>query len=741
MRLRGPRHAIASSPGSPERGTKPVRLFVMMSCKKNSKFDRPSTLDLAHGFEPFTQREVSPVIRACLIASSIMIIGAAAPIARAADGWTYTVIATNVSPRTETSYAINDLGHVVYAGRELLPGGQEREVIRKWNGVTTTTLAESAPYTPNVDPPPFGVARLDVNNSGQVIFHSGNPPTGLFRLDAGNAVAVESGPYDASGHRGSNNAVLNDSNQTVFQAVAGGISTFFGIRVVTERPGATLTDTHVYAPFSPTSVSSRGPTINDHGDTAINVVEQISSTNRVRFRLARRDTGAIEDSILVTGSGARVFSYAALNDLRFGASVVSDGELSPKRALMVVPQDGSGVAGIVEVARAGSGGVLSLGNGIAISNTNLVAFSGVRADASGVAREFIAVKDAGVEPVIVVSSGDTLGPGGPLIDLHGSVSGEGFLHMQALNTRGEMVFYARVGGVDSFVRATPLPGVVSGNPILPPPEDILPDEGWRFAACPGLSEGLPGGGRRCIAGIAGPAYFDPPVASGYLFTSEDATLRFSSVVVPAPLPGGDASFNVEFNGGSQPLVAGVQFDFETFVPGGVSAFRITGIDLAEGLDPEDPAAFVTGLTFAPGAAEDATFTMVPIVENTDDFDGDGVIASQDNCPLDFNVDQADGDGDGVGNVCDNCPSTANPSQADSDGDGEGDACETVVARVCSVDADGDIDRDDIALITAARNRPASGANDPRDVDLNGIINVNDARACTLRCDRAACAAQ
>jgi hypothetical protein len=212
-------------------------------------------------------------------------------------------------------------------------------------------------------------------------------------------------------------------------------------------------------------------------------------------------------------------------------------------------------------------------------------------------------------------------------------------------------------------------------------------------------------------------------------------------LIPAPLPDGDGAFTVEFNGGSAALVAGQLFDFETFVPGGVNSFRITGIDLGEALDPDDPTAFVTGLTFASGASEHASFTMVPIVENTDDFDGDGVIASQDNCPVAYNADQADGDLDDVGNVCDNCPSTPNPAQADFDGDGEGDACETVVARVCSVDADGDIDRNDITLITAARNTPASGPNDLRDVDANGVINVNDARACTLRCDRPACAAQ
>jgi hypothetical protein len=58
---------------------------------------------------------------------------------------------------------------------------------------------------------------------------------------------------------------------------------------------------------------------------------------------------------------------------------------------------------------------------------------------------------------------------------------------------------------------------------------------------------------------------------------------------------------------------------------------------------------------------------------------------------------------------------------------------------CDVDVDGDIDRNDIALITQARNLPASGPTDPRDPDRDLTITVNDARICTQRCTRAQCA--
>ena len=47
-----------------------------------------------------------------------------------------------------------------------------------------------------------------------------------------------------------------------------------------------------------------------------------------------------------------------------------------------------------------------------------------------------------------------------------------------------------------------------------------------------------------------------------------------------------------------------------------------------------------------------TEEQVIAAANLADFDGDGIVNAQDNCPTVFNPDQADSDGDGVGNVCD-----------------------------------------------------------------------------------------
>lgn len=58
---------------------------------------------------------------------------------------------------------------------------------------------------------------------------------------------------------------------------------------------------------------------------------------------------------------------------------------------------------------------------------------------------------------------------------------------------------------------------------------------------------------------------------------------------------------------------------------------------------------------------------------------------------------------------------------------------------CDADGDDDVDRDDIGLILSARNTPASGPDDPRDRDGDGVITVLDGRKCVLDCTRPRCA--
>jgi len=97
----------------------------------------------------------------------------------------------------------------------------------------------------------------------------------------------------------------------------------------------------------------------------------------------------------------------------------------------------------------------------------------------------------------------------------------------------------------------------------------------------------------------------------------------------------------------------------------------------------------------------------------------------------------DADRDGVTNAADNCPTFPNSDQADSIGNGVGDICRT--PQVCDVDGNGVIDSRDISYILAARGLPAAGPDpDPRDANGDGVITIDDARICTLRCTRTGC---
>lgn len=116
-------------------------------------------------------------------------------------------------------------------------------------------------------------------------------------------------------------------------------------------------------------------------------------------------------------------------------------------------------------------------------------------------------------------------------------------------------------------------------------------------------------------------------------------------------------------------------------------------------------------------------------ENPLDFDNDGLVDDEDNCPFHANSDQVEGDrnggGDGRGDPCDNCPLIANEDQADQDSDGFGDACDN--------DQDGDFELDLRDNCPAAANASqidadSDGEGDACDTDIDGddVANAKDA---------------
>jgi probable HAF family extracellular repeat protein len=143
-------------------------------------------------------------------------------------------------------------------------------------------------------------------------------------------------------------------------------------------------------------------------------------------------------------------------------------------------------------------------------------------------------------------------------------------------------------------------GTTPGNPFLPTPNPDNPN-GFSFVNV------------RVIPGRF--FYIDPDVAVGYDYSVTGGPL-FASVLIPNALPNGDSNFTLELPGfGNYSLIAGTAFDLLGVNPLGFSNFRISDIDLAEMLDPTNPTAFVTGLTFT--AAGTVTVNQNPIVQNTD----------------------------------------------------------------------------------------------------------------------------
>ena len=146
------------------------------------------------------------------------------------------------------------------------------------------------------------------------------------------------------------------------------------------------------------------------------------------------------------------------------------------------------------------------------------------------------------------------------------------------------------------------------NPLMPAPKlisDPKPDE-FKFNVVIG---DLGVGNSKST-----PIYVDPVLAVGYDYQILSGP-NFDSVLLPHI---GDGLFDLFF---FDPVLSQWVFDSNVeagvthlFGSGGIDRFRILGIDASAALDPNNPNAFVTGLTFTdPGAVD---FTMTPISTDT-----------------------------------------------------------------------------------------------------------------------------
>lgn len=106
-------------------------------------------------------------------------------------------------------------------------------------------------------------------------------------------------------------------------------------------------------------------------------------------------------------------------------------------------------------------------------------------------------------------------------------------------------------------------------------------------------------------------YFDPFVAAGYDFTVADGDPLITEAIFPTI--GGSLYSIYTLDDLVNPLFTGISggttIDFTGLFPGGIKGFALRGIDISAGLDPNDPTAFVTGLTFA--RSGQVTLTQTP----------------------------------------------------------------------------------------------------------------------------------
>jgi len=127
------------------------------------------------------------------------------------------------------------------------------------------------------------------------------------------------------------------------------------------------------------------------------------------------------------------------------------------------------------------------------------------------------------------------------------------------------------------IRDGALPGETPGNPIMP----VVTDGGWSFDFNVDLNEQV---------------FIDPDVAVGYDYISDSGD-NFASVLLPTGFDDNIFALWLMTNQGWQYAEDITGGNWYTFAAGGVSSFRILGIDINNMVDPNNTTAFVTGLTF------------------------------------------------------------------------------------------------------------------------------------------------
>ena len=615
-------------------------------------------------------RTESRIDRLVLVLTMAFLGGAAAQVAEAAPGYTYEVLwegADNQNPGGGEMYcpglAINSRGDVVFRTAQLLSWTPYVEVSRiwvSWGGQAPQVVHEFATNNPSPTASALHCSErshLGINDNGVVAVPAKwvnvNPAGEITAYLRYGYMLIEPGVgqiREIPDLRYSSGRV-NDALQMA------GIVTDAADRLIVTDGITTLQSSGL----STQAGRFLGyANINNSGEAAIGGYLGDMIQGRQVFRAT--PPGLLSSISLASGSdnGYTTYNTPGLNDrgwISYSTNFNNNADNPSPRVTLVSPTGQkflvAGVDGTVFANFRQAGGGTSRGTGL--NDFNRVSFV-AQLDGDPTQTGSVFVGDAsGDPPRLAFGANETMSDGRRFIGLGysndvadhavNSLSDTGAVAVAGLGN-----LYAADGtprGQRQLVMvAQPAIGTEPSVPVLPDGSDALPGGGWRLR----MPAPLCAGG--CSVGWGRRIYFDPPVSVGYSFAAEQGAVgSFTSVLVPAALPGGDGIFAVEFEDGSAPLVAGQAYTF----PSPVRAFRITGIDTSEALNPQDSTAFVVGLTFTDEVDNTFTFTMTPQVLDTTDTDADGVGDSFDNCPSVPNPGQEDSDGDGIGDACDAGP--------------------------------------------------------------------------------------
>jgi hypothetical protein len=575
-----------------------------------------------------------------------LLIGGAA---RAGSGYTYSQVADfpfvpglssgGAASEALINFSMNDKGQVAYSTHSnIAPQLLSHTSLYFWDPVSATTSLLFSGDQGTSSPYLYAGTRASVglNNDGLVaaygypaVSSAGLPLSpgtveGLLYFQALNVgvVGVADAAYNGTTTQ---NALFTRGNLNSNGQVA-----FFGSYYDNCRFGTTSPTTTLAIPTWPATAAcnfpfgytASGPIVNNAGQAAFLTTVQDASGIA---NLAISDFSPVGPAVTNTLIGAysdwyQPFGSLALNDRGYAAFTTRRNTLSSTGSFRVALLGPNRATPTVLVDETQFGSLADPGFDVAMNNFNQIVF-GLTAGNSVVGGALWMTNPADADTPIRVWSGDdfaALLQPGSAASLPALAPGDNF----TVNNHGDVVFaaaYTNLAGVARvglFV-AHPTPGLTPANPVLPGAGDILSPYGFRFVgACSNFAAqpfATPSGAT--LAGATLPCYVDPPVASGYTFTAGAGSPAFASVRIPAPLSGGQSTFDLQVEGQSLSVAAGHVIDFTTVNPNGVSSFVVAGISANENLDPNSPTAFVAGLTWVGGTSSANSFTMIPIVQS------------------------------------------------------------------------------------------------------------------------------